>query len=99
VVEDSLIANGCIISGATVQRCVLSPNVRVDYYADVKDSIIFDDVHIGARARVRRAIIEEGVQVPPGFTIGYDRENDSRRFPISEGGVVIVPNNVDLRQD
>ena len=99
VVEDTLISNGCIVSGATVQRCVMSPNVRVDYYAELTDSIIFDNVHIGARARVRRAIIEEGVKIPPGFTIGYDREADARRFPISEGGVVIVPNNIDFRQD
>ncbi|AEB09441.1 glucose-1-phosphate adenylyltransferase [Desulfobacca acetoxidans] len=95
--EDTLISNGCIISGATVKRSILSPNVRVDYYAEVCDSILFDDVHIGARARVRRAIIEEGVTVPPGFSIGYDREADVRRFPVSESGVVIVPNNIDLR--
>ena len=68
-------------------------------YAELTDSIIFDNVHIGARARVRRAIIEEGVKIPPGFTIGYDREADARRFPISEGGVVVVPNNIDFRQD
>ncbi|MGQ9920830.1 MAG: glucose-1-phosphate adenylyltransferase [Desulfobacca sp.] len=99
VVEDSLISNGCIISGATVQRSILSPNVRVDYYAEVSDAILFDDVHIGPRARVRRAIIEEGVKVPAGYTIGYDRELDSHRFPISDGGVVIVPNNIDLQED
>lgn len=99
VVEDSLITNGCIISGATVQRSILSPNVRVDYYAEVVDSILLDDVHIGPRARVRRAIIEEGVQVPTGYTIGYDRELDARRFPISDGGVVIVPNNIDLVEE
>ncbi len=99
VVEDSLISNGCIISGATVQRSILSPNVRVDYYGEVSDAILFDDVHIGPRARVRRAIIEEGVKVPAGYTIGYDRELDSHRFPISDGGVVIVPNNIDLQVD
>jgi len=99
VVEDSLISNGCIISGATVQRSILSPNVRVAYYAEVSDAILFDDVHIGPRAKVRRAIIEEGVKVPAGYTIGYDRELDSHRFPISDGGVVIVPNNIDLQED
>jgi glucose-1-phosphate adenylyltransferase len=99
VVEDSLIANGCIISGATVQRSILSPNVRVDYYAEVADAILFDDVHIGPRARVRRAIIEDGVKVPAGYTIGYNRELDARRFPISDGGVVIVPNNIELQEE
>jgi len=99
IVEDSLISNGCIISGATVRRVVLSPNVHIDYYAEVTDSIIWDDVHVGPRAKVRRAIIEDGVRIPPGFIIGFDREADARRFPISEGGVVIVPNNINLQEE
>ncbi|MDD3580955.1 MAG: glucose-1-phosphate adenylyltransferase [Desulfobacca sp.] len=96
VVEDTLLSGGCIISGAQVRRSVLSPNVRIEHYAQVTDSIIWDDVHIGPRARIHRAIIEEGVRVPPGFTIGIDHEADARRFPISEGGIVVVPNNVML---
>ncbi|MBW1916655.1 MAG: glucose-1-phosphate adenylyltransferase [Deltaproteobacteria bacterium] len=96
IVEDSLLSGGCIISGATVRRSVLSPNVHIDRYAEVSESIIWDDVHIGSRARIHRAIIEEGVRVPAGFTIGIDHEVDARRFPISDGGVVVVPNNVIL---
>ncbi|MFP3867436.1 MAG: glucose-1-phosphate adenylyltransferase [Desulfobacteraceae bacterium] len=96
MVEDSLLSGGCIISGATVRRSILSPNVRIDHYAEVTESIIWDDVYIGPRARIHRAVIEEGVQVPAGFTIGTDHEADARRFPISEGGVVVVPNNVIL---
>jgi glucose-1-phosphate adenylyltransferase len=99
VVDDSLLSSGCIISGAVVRRSILSPNVRVNYYAEVTESILWDDVIIGPRAKIRRAIIEEGVQIPAGFTIGFDREVDARRFPISEGGIVVVPSNVNLQED
>lgn len=98
VVEDSLLSSGCIVSGATVRRSVLSPNVHVEHYAEVTESILWDDVYIGPRARVHRAVIEEGVRVPAGFTIGIDHEADARRFPISEGGVVVVPNNMVLEE-
>jgi glucose-1-phosphate adenylyltransferase len=47
---------------------------------------------------VRRAVIEDGVVVPPSFTIGYDHEADAQLFTVTEGGVVIVPNNVRLAE-
>jgi glucose-1-phosphate adenylyltransferase len=43
---------------------------------------------------VQRAIIEDGVKIPPNYTIGLDPETDARRFPVTEGGIVVVPNNV-----
>jgi glucose-1-phosphate adenylyltransferase len=55
-------------------------------------------VEIGARAQVRRAVIEDGVRVPLGFKIGHDLKADARRFPVTEGGIVVVPNNVVLEE-
>ena len=45
---------------------------------------------------MRRVIIDKGVTVPPGMTIGYDPVEDARRFTVSEGGVVVVPKGMDL---
>jgi glucose-1-phosphate adenylyltransferase len=95
VLEDSLIASGCIIEGK-VRRSVLSPEVKVLDGAEVQECVIWDGAEIGAGARVLRAIIEDHVKVPPGFTIGLDRKRDARRFHITEGGIVIVPNNAVL---
>ena len=64
--------------------------------ADVEEAILWNKVSLGAGAKVRRAVIEDGVAVPPGFAIGYDPEADAQLFTITEGGVVIVPNNVRL---
>ncbi len=97
-VEDSLIADGCVLTGAQIRRSVLSPGVRVEAGAQVDEAILWDGVEIGAGARIRRAIIEDGVRVPPGFKIGWDLKGDARRFPVTPEGVVVVPNNVVLEE-
>ncbi|WP_375771587.1 glucose-1-phosphate adenylyltransferase [Archangium gephyra] len=88
---DSLVSEGCIISGGHVHRSVLSPKVRVNSFSEVQDSILFENVTIGRRCRIRRAIIDKNVEIPPGMTIGYDLEEDRRRFHVTSGGVVVIP--------
>ncbi len=88
---DSLVSEGCIISGSHVHRSVLSPKVRVNSYSEVQDSILFENVTIGRRCRIRKAIIDKNVDIPPGMTIGYDLEEDKRRFHVTPGGVVVIP--------
>ena len=95
-VTDSLMASGCIISGAHVHQSVLSPIVYVHRGADVSESILLDGVEIGRDARLRRAVVDEGVQIPDGFSVGYDRAEDEKRFLVTEGGVTIVPQGVIL---
>jgi len=88
---DSIICSGVIISGGRVERSILSPGVRVNSYAEVTESILFHDVTIGMRAKVRKAIIDKGVRVPDGMKIGYDLEKDRERFFVSDEGVVVIP--------
>ena len=90
VATDSMVSNGCIISGGKVDRSILSPNVRVNSYASVIDSIVMEGVDIGRNARIRRAIIDKDVKVPQGAEIGYDLEEDKKRFPVTESGLVVV---------
>ncbi|MBI3087742.1 MAG: glucose-1-phosphate adenylyltransferase [Candidatus Omnitrophica bacterium] len=89
-VLDSLVANGCIISGGKVQRCILSPNVRVNSFSEVYDSILMESVEVGRYAKIRRAIIDKDVVIPRYAEIGYDLEEDRRRFHVTERGVVVV---------
>jgi glucose-1-phosphate adenylyltransferase len=91
IATDSLVSEGCIISGGRIDRTVLSPAVRIHSYAHVEESILMDGVSIGRHARVRRAILDKGVEVPPGAEVGYDLEADRRRFTVSDEGVVVVP--------
>jgi glucose-1-phosphate adenylyltransferase len=89
--HDSMVCQGCIVSGGHVRRSILSPNVRVNSYAVVEDSILFEGVDVGRHSRIRRAIIDKDVKIPPHSTIGYDLEHDRQRgFGITEQGVVVI---------
>ncbi len=88
---DSLISEGCIISGSVVKRSILSPCVRINSYCDINESVIFDNVIVGRHCKIRRAIIDKDVFIPEKTTIGFDINEDRRRFYVSEGGVVVIP--------
>ncbi|HEX4459157.1 MAG TPA: glucose-1-phosphate adenylyltransferase, partial [Polyangia bacterium] len=96
VATDSLVSEGCIISGGRIDRSVLSPGVRINSFAHVEESILMDGVDVGRHARIRRAIIDKGVHIPPGTEIGVDLEADRRRFHVSDEGIVVVPKETDL---
>jgi glucose-1-phosphate adenylyltransferase len=95
---DSIVCNGAIISGGRVERSVLSRGVRINSYSTLEDSILFDGVDIGRHCRVRRAIIDKDVKVPPNTEIGFDAEADARRFTVSSGGVVVIPKGANLAE-
>jgi glucose-1-phosphate adenylyltransferase len=88
---DSLVSEGCIISGGLVNRSVLSPRVRVNSWAEVHDSILMENVEIGRHCEIRRAIIDKNVTIPPGTKIGVDLEADRKRFQVTESGIVVIP--------
>jgi glucose-1-phosphate adenylyltransferase len=88
---DSMVCQGCIISGGQVRRSVLAPNVRVNSWASVEESILFEGVDIGRHARIRRAIIDKGVRIPERMEVGYDLDADrSRGFTVTESGIVVI---------
>lgn len=89
---DSAVCQGCIISGGHVRKSILSPDVRVNSYALVENSILLDGVDIGRNCRIRNTIIDKGVKVPAGSVIGYDLEHDrARGWVTTEQGVVVIP--------
>jgi len=94
---DSVVSDGCIISGGTVWDSILSPGVIVERDALVEHSIIFDDVVIEPNARVRRAIIDKGARIQAYASVGLDRDADrARGCSISEGGITVVPKGADI---
>ena len=90
VALDSLVSPGCIISGGHTQRSVLSPNVRINSYSSIDQSVIFEGVDIGRHCRIRRAIIDKEVTIPAGTEIGYNIEKDRERFWVSPSGIVVI---------
>ncbi len=91
VARDSIICQGAIISGGSVMRSIIGAGCRVNSYAQIEDSILFDDVEVGRHSRIRRAIIDKGVRIPPGTEIGYDPVADAERgLTVTDSGLVVI---------
>ena len=87
---DSLIAGGCIISGARVERSLLSTSVRVNSYSSIEDSVLLPDTTVGRNVTLRKVIVDRGCVIPDGLTVGLNRLVDEQRFHVSEGGVTVI---------
>jgi glucose-1-phosphate adenylyltransferase len=87
---NSMVAGGCIISGALIDQSLLYSNVRVDERSSVHRSVVLTNVKIGRGCTIRHAILDEGCEIPDGMQIGCDRDADAARFTVSDRGVVLV---------
>src|ERR1700761_3575241 len=87
---DSIIAGSSIVSGGMVKCSVLGRGVRVHTGAYVESSVIFDNCDIGRRAKVRRAILDKNVKVPENAQIGYNLEEDRKKYHVTESGIVVI---------
>lgn len=88
---NSIVANGVVIIGGSVQRSILFPNVHIGDEAVIHNSILFEGVEVGDGAELDNCIIDKGVVIPPGERVGFDKAQDRARFSISEKGIVVVP--------
>ncbi len=96
---NSIVCQGAIVSGGQVYRSILSPGVRINSFALVEDSILFDGVEVGRHARIRRAIVDKDVKIPSGFSVGWNREADlARGLTVTEDGLTVVAKAEDLER-
>lgn len=87
---NSVVGGGCIISGAMVKNSVIGRRVYIHAGAEVLDSIVFDNVDIGRRVKLRRCIVEKNARIEEDTVIGYNLEEDRKRYHVTDSGIVIV---------
>lgn len=87
---DSLVSGGCIISGSKVARSLLFSNVRVHSYGSIEDSVILPNVEIHRHVRLKRVVVDKRCVLPEGLTVGFDPEEDRKRFHVTERGITLI---------
>jgi glucose-1-phosphate adenylyltransferase len=86
----SLVAGGCVVSGASVRRSLVSTGVRVNSFSAIDEAVVLPYVDIGRNARLSRVVIDRGVHIPEGLVVGEDPEEDARRFRRTEKGICLI---------
>ncbi len=87
---ESLVSGGCIVSGSVIRNSVLFSSILVRSYCEISEAVVLPDVQINRHCRLRKVVIDRGCKLPEGLVIGEDPELDARRFHRTEGGVVLV---------
>ena len=87
---NSIVCEGCILTGAEVANSVLGQRVFVDNGATVTDSVVMENCYIGAGAKISKAIIDKNAHVPAGAQIGYDLDADRENYHVTGTGIVVV---------
>jgi glucose-1-phosphate adenylyltransferase len=86
----SLVAGGCVVSGAAVNRSLLFTGVRVNSYGVLEGAVVLPYAEIGRSSRLTNVVIDRGVRIPEGLVAGEDPEADARRFRRTERGVCLI---------
>jgi len=98
-IADSIVSDGCIISGGSLDHSILSPGVIIERDAVVEQSVIFDSVFIEPGARIKRAIVDKECRIRAGALIGYDHEADRvRGCTVTDSGIVVVPKGTEINR-
>lgn len=73
-IDNSLLSNGCVING-TVINSVLSPGVRVEHGAVVRDSVVMNDTTIKAGALIDHCVLDKQIEIGADAQVGVSDDN------------------------
>jgi glucose-1-phosphate adenylyltransferase len=76
---NSMASNGCVING-TVVNSVLSPGVRVEKGAVVRDSVIMNDTVIRSGAVINRCILDKEIEVSANVQLGAGKDDTPNKL-------------------
>ena len=90
-IENSLLGAATLINNATVKNTIIRREVVVEPGAELENCIIMDYVHIGSGAKLRNAIVDRHNNIESGARIGFDADEDRKRYKVTASGIVVVP--------
>ena len=90
----SLVSGDCIVSGSEVRNSRLFTGVRTHSFSALDHVVALPQVIVNRKAELTRCVIDRGVIIPDGLVVGQDPVEDAKWFRLSEGGIVLVTQNM-----
>jgi glucose-1-phosphate adenylyltransferase len=87
---NSLVSGDCIVSGASLDRTLLSTGSRVHSYSQLHEAVVLPQCTINRGARLKKVVVDRGVVIPEGLVVGEDPAFDSQWFRRTESGVTLI---------
>jgi len=87
---NSLVSGDCIISGARLDRTLLSTGSRVHSYSHLNEAVVLPYCTINRNVRLNKVVLDRGVTIPDGLVVGEDPEFDAKWFRRTENGVTLI---------
>jgi len=91
--KNCIFCDGTIVSGGHVERSLIGPNVKINSYSKIEDSIIMNNCNIGRHTKIKNAIIDKNVIIPENYEIGFNLDEDKKKFTVTDSGLVIIAKN------
>ncbi|WP_319531145.1 glucose-1-phosphate adenylyltransferase [uncultured Cohaesibacter sp.] len=86
----SMVSGGCIISGSSLNRCLLFTGVMAHSYSKLSGVVALPHVEINRKAQLKDVVIDRDVVIPAGLVVGEDPELDAKRFRRTENGICLI---------
>ncbi len=86
----SMVSGGCIISGSSLEECLMFTGVRTHSYSELQGVVALPYAEINRHARLRNVVIDRGVVIPEGLVVGEDPELDGKRFRRTDNGICLI---------
>ena len=86
----SMVSGGCIISGSSLNRCLLFTGVMAHSYSKLSGVVALPHVEINRKAQLKDVVIDRDVVIPAGLVVGEDPELDAKRFRRTESGICLI---------
>ncbi|SFO75312.1 glucose-1-phosphate adenylyltransferase [Cohaesibacter marisflavi] len=95
----SMVSGGCIISGSSLNRCLLFTGVKAHSFSKMSGVVALPYAEINRKAQLKDVIVDRDVKIPAGLVVGEDPELDAKRFRRTEKGICLITQSMIDRLD
>ncbi len=87
----SMVSGGCIISGSTLDQCLMFTGVRTRSFAELKGVVAMPYAEIGRGAKLTNCVVDRGVVIPEDLEVGADHVADRKKgFRVTDNGITLI---------